>query len=243
MKVLVLVASGATGRLAVTQLIKRQIKCRAVVREHAILSAEILSSPFVEIERGNIGEFDESKIAGLLQDCTAVISCLGHNITFKGLFGHPRNLVSDAIKIIDAVAEKQADRKLKLVLMSTTAYTNAKAGEKMNLGDRMALSIMKLLLPPHRDNVKAADFLQETIGKENRQMEWTIVRPDSLVDEETESPYEVHGSPVRSPVSNARKTSRINASHFMVDLLSNDALWEKWRFKMPVIYNVPNDRR
>ncbi|MBU0936219.1 MAG: SDR family oxidoreductase [Spirochaetes bacterium] len=240
MKILVLGASGATGRLVVMQLIKRQIKCRAVVREQAILSAEILSNPLVEVERGNFGEFDESKVADLLQDCTAVISCLGHNITFKGLFGSPRNLVSDAVKIIDAVAEKREDGKIKLILMSTTAYTDTKAGEKARLGDRIVLSIMKLALPPHRDNVKAADFLRETVKKENRKMEWTAVRPDTLIDVEMESPYEVHGSLVRSPVYDAGKTSRINVSHFMVDLLSNDALWEKWRFKMPVIYNLQN---
>ena len=47
MKVLVLGASGATGKLVVMQLIKRQINIRVVVREGAILSAEILDNLLV----------------------------------------------------------------------------------------------------------------------------------------------------------------------------------------------------
>ena len=90
MKVLVLGASGATGKLVVMQLIKRQINIRAVVREGAILYAEILDHPRVEIERGNIAELDDSKMISLLQDCDAIISCLGHNMTIRGIFGKPR---------------------------------------------------------------------------------------------------------------------------------------------------------
>jgi len=30
--------------------------------------------------------------------CDAVASCLGHNLTFKRLFGKPRRLVTDAVR-------------------------------------------------------------------------------------------------------------------------------------------------
>ncbi len=122
--------------------------------------------------------------------------------------------------------------------MSTTAYASAPAGEKNSLGERIVLSILKLLLPPHRDNVEAANYLHEEIGKYNEKIEWIAVRPDTLVNEDIESPYEVYGSPVRGPVFNAGKTSRINVSHFMADLLTNETLWREWQFKMPVIYNT-----
>jgi nucleoside-diphosphate-sugar epimerase len=237
MKVLVLGASGATGKLVVMQLIKRQINIRVVVRESAILSSEVLNSPLVEIQRGNIAEFNDSEMAGLLQDCNAIISCLGHNITIRGMFGNPRNLVFNAIRNICGTVKDRADKKVKLILMSTTAYTNTITGEKNPLGERIIFSILKLLLPPHRDNVKAAQYLQEEIGKDNEKIEWIAVRPDTLINKDTESEYEVHESPVRSPVFNAGKVSRINVSHFMVALLTDEGLWREWRFKMPVVYN------
>ena len=158
MKVLVLGASGATGKLVVMQLIKRQINIRVVVREGAILSAEILDNPLVEIERGNIAEFNDSEMISLLQDCNAIVSCLGHNITIRGIFGKPRNLVFDTIRNISEIVKEKADKKVKLILMSTTGYTNTITGEKNSLGERIILSILKLLLPPHRDNVKAANY-------------------------------------------------------------------------------------
>lgn len=237
MKVLVLGASGATGKLVVMQLIKRQINIRVVVREGAILSAEILDNPLVEIERGNIAEFNDSEMISLLQDCNAVVSCLGHNITIRGIFGKPRNLVFDTIRNISEIVKEKADKKVKLILMSTTGYTNTITGEKNSLGERIILSILKLLLPPHRDNVKAANYLHEEIGEDNEKIEWIAVRPDTLVNEDNKSTYEVYESPVRSPVFNAGTTSRINVSHFMADLLINERLWREWQFKMPVVYN------
>ena len=237
MKVLVLGASGATGKLVVMQLIKRQINIRVVVREGAILSAEILDNPLVEIGRGNIAEYNDSEMISLLQDCNAMVSCLGHNITIRGIFGKPRNLVFNTIRNISKIVTEKADKKVKLILMSTTGYTNTITGEKNSLGERIILSILKLLLPPHRDNVKAANYLHEEIGKDNEKIEWIVVRPDTLVNEDNKSAYEVYESPVRSPVFNAGTTSRINVSHFMADLLINERLWREWKFKMPVVYN------
>jgi nucleoside-diphosphate-sugar epimerase len=237
MRVLVLGASGATGKLIVMQLIKRQITIRVVVRESANLSAEILESPFVEIKRGNIAEFNDSEMNSLLEGSDAIVSCLGHNITIRGMFGKPRNLVSDTIRNVCETARERADKKIRLILMSTTAYTNAATGEKNSSGEGIVLSILKLLLPPHRDNVKVAGYLQNEISKEDEKIEWVAVRPDTLVNEDNESAYEVHKSPLRSPVFNAGKTSRINVSHFMVELLTNDSLWREWQFKMPVVYN------
>jgi nucleoside-diphosphate-sugar epimerase len=237
MKVLVLGASGATGRLVVMQLLKRQINTRIVVRESAILSGEMQDNPHVEIVKGNIAEFDNSGMIGLLKDCDAVVSCLGHTITFKGMFGEPRNLVFDALKTVCGTVVRASDKKVKLVLMSTTAYTNSGIGEKNSFGEKVVFSLLKLLLPPHIDNVKAADYLNEEIGKNNEKLEWIAVRPDTLINRDDASAYAVHESPIRSPIFNAGTTSRINVGRFMVELLLNEESWREWKFKMPVIYN------
>ncbi len=103
-KVLVLGASGATGRLVVTQLFRRNIIARIVVRRNASLPEEIRKNHMIEIVRGNISEFDDATNVALIEGCDAVVCCLGHNITLKGLFGQPRMLVYGALKnICDAI--------------------------------------------------------------------------------------------------------------------------------------------
>ena len=41
--------------------------------------------------------------------------------------------------------------------------------------------------------------------------------------------YEIHPSPIRSAIFNARKTSSINVAHFMASLISNNSLWNQWK--------------
>lgn len=238
MKTLVLGASGATGSLVAMELARRNTQIRIFVREGAILPAGLLNNPLVEIKRGNISEIADSEFLKLIENCNGVISCLGHNITLKGMFGHPHNLVADSIRKICNVLNRKSDSKVKIILMSTTAYTNTKNSEKNSLGENIILSILKILLPPHRDNVNAANYLQKEIGTENSKIEWIAIRPDTLINESQAGVYEVQKSPIRSPVFNAGKVSRINVSQFMADLLTNEEEWRKWCFQMPVIYNT-----
>lgn len=238
MKVLVLGATGTTGRLVVKQLIKRNVKAKIVVRDAKKLPSEIINNNLIESIVGSIYDFEQSQYFDLIKDCDAVISCLGHNITFKGMFGKPRMLVTRCIrKVCDAIQENK-NGKVKVILMSTTANQNRKVNEKYSFKDRFVLSVMELLLPPHKDNVKAAASLSQYIGENNSCIEWIAVRPDTLINEEKESEYEILESPKRSPVFDAEKTSRINVAHFMTELILNKELWDKWKYKMPVIYNA-----
>jgi len=237
MRILVLGASGATGKLVVMQLIKRKIKTRILIRKSAVLPNKILQDPLVETVIGNITSMDLSEMNNLVQNCNVVISCLGHNISFKGMFGHPRYLVLDTIKKISKTVKNGANNQVKIILMNTTAYTNTLSGEKNSIGESIIFSLLLFLLPPHRDNVKAANFLINKIGKKNKKIEWVAVRPDTLINSDKESLYEIYESPVRSPIFNAGSTSRINVSNFMAELVTDDGLWRKWLFKTPVIYN------
>jgi nucleoside-diphosphate-sugar epimerase len=237
MRVIVLGASGATGKQVVRQLMKRQINTRILIRESAVLPKDIQENPLVEIAKGNINELTNDEMNNLLRDSNAVISCLGHNMTLKGLFGQPRYLVFDAVKRISETVENKPDSKVKLILMSTTGYTNTLSGETSSMGEKIILSLVNLCLPPHRDNVKAANYLITEVGTKYETVEWVIVRPDTLVHHDEESSYEVYESPIRSPIFNAGKTSRINVSHLMAELVKDDELWKEWEFKTPVIYN------
>lgn len=235
MKVLVLGASGATGKLVVQQLVKKNIHVRVVVRESAILPSQISDDKSIEIIKGNINDFEIAKIKDLIEDCDSVICCLGHNISFKGIFGPPHKLVYNTVfKIIEALQSLNLNQKF--ILMSTTAYTNRKIGEVNNFGEKIVFSLLKLLLPPHKDNMLAADHLVYKLDSKTS-IDWVAVRPDSLIDEENVSNYEIHNKKIRSPIFNPGKTSRVNVSNYMAELVTNDKLWKEWKHKTPVIYN------
>lgn len=237
MKVLVLGATGATGNLVVRQLTNKSVNVKAVIRPGSNKLNDLSNRKYLETIVGNISEFDLSKNIELINDCDAVLCCLGHNINFKGIFGKPRMLVSNSIKNICNAIERSKKEKVKLILMSTTAYMNKRIKENYSSKDRIVLSLLTLLLPPQKDNVEAAKFLSFDIGKNNSKIEWISVRPDTLINEEHECKYEIWDSPKRSPVFDAGKTSRINVANFMVELLLNKDWWHLWKYKMPVIYN------
>lgn len=97
--------------------------------------------------------------------------------------------------------------------------------------------MLHVLLPPHADNEQAADHLRLHIGTNNPSVEWVVVRPDTLIDQENVTGYNIHASPVRSALFDPGKTSRINVAHFMARLMNGEELWEAWKGQMPVIYN------
>ncbi|QQS34748.1 MAG: SDR family oxidoreductase [Ignavibacteriales bacterium] len=237
MKVLVLGATGATGILVVKQLLNRNVSVKVVARAESPKLNELKNNDLLQIIIGNISEFDLNKNLELISDCNAVVCCLGHNISFKGLYGKPRRLVTDSLKNICEAITKSKKENVKLILMNTTGNMNIKIKENYSLADRIVMSLLYFILPPHKDNVTAAEYLSENITENNPNIEWTAVRPDSLTNEEKVSGYEIIESPKRSPIFDAGNTSRINVSHFMIELLMNEELWNKWKFKMPVIYN------
>jgi len=235
MKTLVVGASGATGKLVVSQLVANGLSVKIIIRNTAIIPKELSESKNVEIIKGNINDFTVNQISEIIKDCNAIVSCLGHNISFKGIFGKPQKLVYNAMKNITH-SINLSDNNYKFILMSTTAYTNRIVGEKNTFAEKVIFGLLKLLLPPHADNVASGDFLLYKSLK-SKNLEWVAVRPDSLIDEEKISEYNIVEKKTRSPIFNPGKTSRINVAHFIVNLLLNDTLWQNWKYNTPVLYN------
>ena len=121
--------------------------------------------------------------------------------------------------------------------MNTSGNSNRDISEPVSFAQRCVVGLIRLLLPPHSDNEKAADLLRINIGQNNGFIKWDAVLPDDLTDEKKVSQYEVHPSPIRSAIFDAGKTSRINVAHFMANLITCDLTWNKWKGQMPVIYN------
>lgn len=238
MKVLVLGANGATGFNVVTQLLEKGIIVKALTRNVEIFDS-IKNREHIEVLKASILEIDNHVLEQYLSDVDAIISCLGHNTTLKGLFGKPYTLVADAlIRIVNSFNENNKNKSIKIIWMNTTACINKLQSEKFKNSENLVMKIIRLLLPPQRDNELALGYLIDTIGISNKHIEWIAVRPDTLINEVEVSEYVVHPSPIRSPIFDAGKTSRINVGNFMVSLLREEELWEKWKYKTPVIYNI-----
>jgi putative NADH-flavin reductase len=238
MTTLVVGASGATGRLLVAQLLSRGQSVRAIVRSPGKLPDTLKNHPRLSIIQAGVLDLSNDEMVQHVTGCDAVASCLGHNLTLKGIYGSPRRLVADATRrLCHAVRACAPARPVKFVLMSTAGISNRDLDERVSLGQTCIIEIIRLVLPPHADNEKAAEFLRTRVGQNNKIIEWVVVRPDTLVNENAVTPYELHRSPTRSAIFNAGKTSRINVANFMTDLITNDDTWNTWKGQMPVIYN------
>jgi nucleoside-diphosphate-sugar epimerase len=241
MTILVVGATGATGRLLVEQLLNRGHNVKVIVRSPDKLRAILKNHDRLSVIHASVLELSDAEMALHVSGCDAVASCLGHNISWKGIFGHPHRLVTDATRrLCNSIKANKPERLIKFILMNTTANSNRDLHEQLSLVERCVFCLVRLLLPPHVDNEKAADYLRVNIGQNDGAIEWAIVRPDTLINEGHVTEYEVNPSPTRSPIFNAGSTSRINVGHFMADLITSDGVWNRWKGKMPVIYNKPS---
>ncbi len=239
MSVLVVGATGATGRLLVEQLLDQGETVKAIVRSMNSLPEQLINHERLSIVEASLLEMTDGELEAHVQGCHAVASCLGHNLNFKGLFGHPRRLVTDSVKrLCKAIEKTHPATPVKFVLMNTSGNRNAKEGEKVSLKHKIVVGILRRLLPPHADNEEAAQFLQSHYANSKNVVEWAAVRPDSLIDEKSMTPYDVFVSPIRDPIFNPGKTSRINVAGFIAKLIVDDDVWQKWAGQMPVIYNA-----
>jgi len=238
MTTLVIGATGATGKQLVEQLLNMDQKVKIIVRPTGTIPDSWKKNDNLSIIKATISKISVSEMTNYMQDCQSVASCLGHNITVKGIFGKPKNLVSEAIRLlIDAIQNNSPEKPIRLVLMNTTANRNRDLNENVSLGEKIVMGLIRLLVPPQADNEKAADVLRVDLGQNNKLIQWVSVRPDTLINEDFISEYEIYASPTRSALFNPGKTSRINVGHFMARLIIDHDMWHKWKGQMPVIYN------
>ncbi|MEM7334898.1 MAG: NAD(P)-binding oxidoreductase [Chloroflexota bacterium] len=238
MTILIVGGTGATGQSLVAELLQRGEKVKVIARMGSQLPAKIKNHKNLTVIRATLLDLSDEELKQNVKGCKAVASCLGHRLSFKGIYGHPRRLVTDATRrLCQAIESNRPEKPVKFVLMNTTGNRNQDLNEKISLVENVVVGLIRLLLPPHVDNEQAAEFLRTQIGKTNKYVNWVIVRPDGLTDEEAVTPYNIVPSPTRSAIFNAGKTSRRNVAHFMAELIMNELAWAEWKGQMPVIYN------
>lgn len=236
---LVVGASGATGKLLVGELLKAGQKVKVIVRSTShIPEAWESNTAITVIKVDAITAISIDEMAGYLKDCKSVASCLGHTPNFTGIYGKPRRLVTATIQLLcEAILKNTPENQVRLVLMNTAGNSNRDLNEQVSFGQKIVIGLLRLLLPPHVDNEKAADYLRTEIGQKNPFVEWAAVRPDSLIDIESVTAYSLHASPTRSALFDPGQASRANVAHFMRQLLLDDPIWDRWKGHMPVLYN------
>jgi hypothetical protein len=236
--VLLVGGTGRTGRHALQQFLGRGIGVRAIVRSRGKLPHEVAGNPNLTVIEASPLSLRDEELQQHLRGCDAVISCLGHVISLKGVFGPPRDLVTRATtRLCRAVEALQPEVPVKFILMGSVSV-NRPGGLDTRRGSfgRVLLWILRLVLPPAKDNQRAADFLIEKIGPDNAFVQWAVVRPDSLLEGEV-SQYSLHEGLVNSLLAPG-STNMANVAHFMCDLVMNEKAWTDWKNKLPVIVNA-----
>mgnify|MGYP005996244643 CR=1 FL=1 len=239
--VLVLGGTGATGQRLVRLLLERGVGVRVTVRSAQRLPEDVREHPRLAVTEASLLDLGGADLARHVNGVRGVASCLGHTLSFAGIYLPPRRLVSEAVRrICQALAEREAQPPGRFVLMNTTGVRNHDLRESVSLAQRAVLGILRVAVPPHADNEQAAEVLRVEIGPGHPCVQWVAVRPDGLHELEQVTPYTLHPSPTRSAIFDAGKTSRLNVAHFMAELLTDDATWARWQGRMPVIYDAPD---
>ncbi len=225
-----------TGRPLVEQLLSRNYKVRVIVRSAHKLSAEVVGNPNLTVVEESVLDLTDEEMAKHIKGCNAVVSCLGHVLDFNGMFGEPKKLCTDATqRLCEAIEKNNPSEPTKFILMNTVGVRNPDLRENRTWFERQLLSLLRHILPPHKDNETAVEHLHKNIGRENKHIQWCCVRPDTLTNDEN-SPYEISESPSTGILS-GRPCTRSNVAHFMTELIKKGELWDKWKFRMPVIVN------
>ncbi len=236
--VLLIGGTGRTGSRVLQQLLDRGTAVRAIVRSASKLPPDAADNPNLTTIEANLLSLSDEELQQQLVGCDAVISCLGHVLSLKGIYGAPRDLVERAtMRVWHAAQALQPAKPIKLILMSSVSVHRPNGLDtRRGTMERAFLWMLRGVLPPARDNQRAADLLEHEVGPNDPTMHWVIVRPDTLLEGEV-SEYTLHEGLVDS-LFKAGKTNMTNVAHFMCELATNPSTWADWKGKQPVIVNA-----
>jgi uncharacterized protein YbjT (DUF2867 family) len=238
MTVLLLGGSGRTGGRVLQQLLGRGVRVRAVVRSAERLPAGVADDPRLTVVEADLLSLSDAHLREQVEGCDAVISCLGHTISLRGILGPPRDLVTRSVeRVYRATRELRPARPVKLILMSSVSVNRSGCLDtRRGRFERAVLWMQRGLVPPGRDNQRAADFLHEVIEATDPCAQWVAVRPDSLKEGDVTG-YALHEGLVDS-LFRPGATNRANVAHFMCELATDPEVWAAWRGGLPVIVNT-----
>jgi len=205
------------------------------MRSASRLPEGVANDPRLTVVEADLLSLGDEDLAAHVRGCDAVISCLGHVISVKGVLGPPHDLVTRATeRLCRAIRDARPDAPVKYILMSSVSVNHPGAPDaRRGALENVLLWVLRGLVPPARDNQQAADFLHGEVGPGDPFVQWVVVRPDTLLEGEA-SAYSLHENLVSSLFKPAR-TTMANAASFMCDLATDAETWDRWAGRLPVI--------
>jgi uncharacterized protein YbjT (DUF2867 family) len=94
--VLLVGGTGRTGRRVLERLLSLGFFVRVIVRSAQRLPAGAAEHPNLLVIEADLLSLSDADLQRHTRGCDSVISCLGHVLTFKGIFFPPRDLVTRA---------------------------------------------------------------------------------------------------------------------------------------------------
>jgi hypothetical protein len=236
--ILLVGGTGRTGQRVLEQLLSRGISVRVIVRSAQKLPAGAAKNPNLAVVEANLLSLSDEDLRRHVCGCDAVISCLGHVVSLKGVFGPPRDLVTRATtRLCRGIEALQPAKPVKFILMSSVSVNHPGGLDtRRGIFEKAFVWMLRGVIPPANDNQQAANFLYNNIGISNPFLQWAVVRPDTLREGDV-SAYTLHEGLVSSLLA-PDNTNMANVAYWMCELATKSMAWDDWTGKLPVIINA-----
>lgn len=205
-KLLVLGATGQTGKIIVEQALRQGHEVRTLVRDRSRLDA---SNNALDVVEGDVT--DATDLRGALDGCDAVIMALGHpqkwNSLIVGVRKHRHLLRDVAVNLVNSMPSAGCKR---LVAISASG-----AGDSFNQVPRWFQLMIRYtgIRQPYRDHGNQEQAIKAS------SLDWTIARPVRLIDTDQPGKLQVF---INRRSRAGYEVSRTNVAMFCVDTLQND---------------------
>ena len=198
-RLLIVGATGGTGRQLVAQALERGHQVTALVRNPSKLTIEHAQ---LTVIHGDV--LDYPSVEAAMRGQEAVVSALGHK-----RFLYPTRILSDGTRnILRAMETNRVSR----LVCATSLGIGDSAGR---LGLYFTLFTIPVVLPFYFwDKARQERMIAES------NVEWVIVRPGMLNNADKRGRFR-HGSKIGNPLGTVR-ISRADVADFMLDQLASD---------------------
>ena len=240
--VLVLGATGATGRHLMQQLLQKNYNVTAIVRSKQRLLDVLVGTTeeenkLLSITEAATTDMTDEQVMTVVQSVDTIVSCLGHTLDMKGLFGRPCYWVSDTAR---RFVEAAADSEKKFIWMNSDGVAHPDDNVRPFF-ERAVIFLLRHFINPHKDNELAADYFYKLHASSSSSkdstsnIEWIVVRPTDLIDGDA-TVYQTYEKPQGS-LFGSGTCRRANVAKFMTDLIQDDSLWNQYKYTMPVLHD------
>ena len=202
MKLLVLGATGGTGRQVVTHALDAGHDVTILVRNRGQAG---LAPPRLRIVDGDVRNL--TQLGEAIRGQEAVISTLGRGKSFKS-----ENVIAESVPAILAAMQSQDIKRLLFTSAIGVGDTFRDASLPMKIFART------LLRGIYADKIIGDDLIRKS------GLDWTIVQPVGLTDGPLTKRYRVGE---HLPLSGLASISRADTAHFIVDRIADQSTFKK----------------